>query len=144
MFSLDKNHCFRSKIWLNFSIVFFTDCWHRNNVLRKPISISDSQGNWIFSKGLTNDLGHKIEIFGLFILWLISIITLMIIENRAPWLVRRFAISRYNHRGVIITLKARSSHNGSQIFWCFGVGNWSILLFSRIIINAIILKQLVA
>ena len=65
-----------------------------------------------FQRGLTNDLGHKIEIFGLFILWLISIITLMIIENRAPWLARSFAMSRYNHRAVIITLKARSFRNG--------------------------------
>ena len=77
--------------------------------------------------------------------WLsyISIITLMIIENRALWLVRSLALSRYNHRAVVIT-KARSFQNGSQIFWCFGVGNWSIPLFSRIIINVIILNQLVA
>ena len=73
-----------------------------------------------------------------------SIITLMIIENRALWLARSFASSRYNHRAVIITLKASSFQNGSQICWCFGVGNWSIILFSRIIINVIILKQLVA
>ena len=53
----------------------------------------------------------------------------MIIESRALWLARIFALSRYNHR--------------SQIFWCFGVRNWSILLFSRIIVNVIILKQLV-
>ena len=70
---------------------------------------------------------------------LISIITLMIIENRAPWLARSFALSRYNHRAVIITLKASSFQNGSQIFWCFGVGNLSTILFSRIIINVIIL-----
>ena len=76
---------------------------------------------------------------------LVSIITLMIIENRALWLARSFASSRYNHRAVIITLKASSFQNGSQICWCFGVGNWSIILFSRIIINVIIiLKQLVA
>ena len=55
----------------------------------------------------------------------VSIITLMIIENRALWLARSFALSRYNHRAVIITLKASSFQNGSQIFWCFGVGNWS-------------------
>ena len=42
---------------------------------------------------------------------------------------------------MIITLKASSFQSGSQIFWCFGVGNWSIILFSRII-NVIILKQL--
>ena len=72
-----------------------------------------------------------------------SIITLMIIENRALWLARSFALSRYNHRVVIITLKASSFQNGSQICWCFGVGNRSIILFSRIIIKAIILKQLV-
>ena len=70
-----------------------------------------------------------------------SIITLMVIENRV---VRSFALSRYNHRAVIITLKASSFQNGSQVFWCFGVGNWSILLFFRKIINVIILKQLVA
>ena len=63
---------------------------------------------------------------------------LMIIENRALWLVRSVALSHYNHRAVIIR-KA-----GSQICWCFGVGNWSIILFSRKIINVVILKQLVA
>ena len=68
----------------------------------------------------------------------------MTIENRALWLARSFALPRYNHRAVIIALKASSFQNGSQIFWCFGVGNWSIILFSRIIINVIILKQLVA
>ena len=40
----------------------------------------------------------------------------MIIENRALWLARSFALSRFNHRLVIITLKASSFHNGSQIF----------------------------
>ena len=65
----------------------------------------------------------------------------MIIENRALWLARSFALSGYNHRAVIITLKASSFQSGSQIFGCFGVGNWSIILFSRII-NVIILKQL--
>ena len=74
----------------------------------------------------------------------LSIITLMIIENRALWLARSFASSRYNHCVVIITLKASSFQNGSQICWCFGVGNWSIILFSRIIVNVIIPKQLVA
>ena len=57
------------------------------------------------------------------------------------WLARSFALSRYNHCAVIITLKASSFQNRSQIFWCFGVRNWSILLFSRIIMNVIILKQ---
>ena len=32
----------------------------------------------------------------------------MIIENTAPWLARSFALSRYNHRAVIIALKASS------------------------------------
>ena len=73
----------------------------------------------------------------------ISIITLMIIENRALWLARSFASSCYNHHAVIITLKASSFQNGSQICWCFRVGNWSIILFSQIIINVVILKQLV-
>ena len=73
-----------------------------------------------------------------------SIITLMIIANRALWLARSFALSRYNHCAVITALKASSFQNGSQFFWCFGVGNRSIILFSWIIINVIILKQLVA
>ena len=55
-----------------------------------------------------------------------SIITLMIIENWALWLVRSFAPSSYNHRAVIITLEASSFQHGSQICWCFRVGNWSI------------------
>ena len=71
------------------------------------------------------------------IVWYYNI-TLMTIENRALWLARSFASSRYNHRAVIITLKASSFQNGSQICWCFGVGNWSIILFSRIIINVIV------
>ena len=63
----------------------------------------------------------------------------MIIENRAPSLAKSFALSRYNHRAVIITLNLASSFkNGSQICWCLGVGNWPIFLFSRIIINVII------
>ena len=65
----------------------------------------------------------------------------MIIEKRALWLARSFALSRYNQRKVIIALKASSFQNDSQIFWCFGVGNWSIILFFRIIINVIILKN---
>ena len=44
----------------------------------------------------------------------------MIIENRALWLARSFALSCYNHRAVIIALKASSFQNGSQIFGCFG------------------------
>ena len=72
-----------------------------------------------------------------------SIITLMTIENRTLWLARSFALSRYNHLAVIIALKANSFQNGSQIFWCFGVGDWSVILLSRII-NVVILKQLVA
>ena len=60
---------------------------------------------------------------------IISIITLMTIENRALWLARSFALSRYNPRAVIITLKASSFQNGSQICWCFGVGNWSKKFF---------------
>ena len=74
----------------------------------------------------------------------ISIITLMNIGIRALWLARSFALSRYNHHAVIITLKASSVQNGSQFCWCFGVGNCSIIIFSRIMINVIILKQLVA
>ena len=56
-----------------------------------------------------------------------SIITLMIIENWALWLARSFASSRFNHRAVIITLTASSFQHGSQICWCFRVGNWLIL-----------------
>ena len=41
----------------------------------------------------------------------------MIIENEALWLARSFALSRYNHRAGIITLKASSFQNGSQIFF---------------------------
>ena len=55
-----------------------------------------------------------------------SMIALMIIENRAQWLARSLALSRYNHRAVIKTLKASCFQNCSQICWCFGVGNWSI------------------
>ena len=57
-----------------------------------------------------------VESYGL---WEFSIITLMIIENRALWLARSFALSRYNHRAVIITLKANIFQNGSQIFFMF-------------------------
>ena len=42
------------------------------------------------------------------IIYTISIITLMIVENRTLWLARSFASSHYNHRAVIITLKASS------------------------------------
>ena len=44
-----------------------------------------------------------------------SIIKLMIIENRALCLARSFALSRYNHREGIITLKASSFQNRSPI-----------------------------
>ena len=60
-----------------------------------------------------------------------SIITLMIIKNRVLWLGRSSALFCCYHRAVIITLKASSFQNGSEIFWCFGVGNWWIILFSR-------------
>ena len=40
----------------------------------------------------------------------------MIIENRALWLARSFALYRYNHRAVIITLKAISFQNGARYF----------------------------
>ena len=42
------------------------------------------------------------------VIYTISIITLMIVENRALWLARSVASSHYNHRAVIITLKASS------------------------------------
>ena len=76
--------------------------------------------------GLLSDIGELSKI---------SIITLMIIKNRAVWLARSFTSSHYNHCPVIITLKASSFQNGSQICWCFRVGNWSIILFSQIIIH---------
>ena len=44
----------------------------------------------------------------------------MTIENRALWLGRSLALSRYNHRAVIIALKASSFQNGSQIFYVSG------------------------
>ena len=73
----------------------------------------------------------------------ISMITLMIIGSRALWLARSFALSCYNHRAMMITLKASSFQNGSQICWCFGVGNWSVmLLLSWIIINVIHTKTI--
>ena len=65
----------------------------------------------------------------------------MIIENRALWLARSFASSLYNH---VTAQWLYSFQNGSQICRCFGVGNRSIILFSQININVIILKQLVA
>ena len=40
----------------------------------------------------------------------------MIIENKELWLAGRFALSRYNHRVVIITLKATSFQNGARFF----------------------------
>ena len=42
------------------------------------------------------------------IIYTISIITFMFFENRALWLARSVASSHYNHRAVIITLKASS------------------------------------
>ena len=47
----------------------------------------------------------------------ISIVTLMIIENRALWLARSFASSHYNHLLEIIALKASSFQKGSQFCW---------------------------
>ena len=44
-----------------------------------------------------------VESYGL---WEFSINTLMIIENGALWLARSFASSCFNHRAVIVTLKA--------------------------------------
>ena len=44
-----------------------------------------------------------VESYGL---WEFSINTLMIIENGALWLARSFALSCFNHRAVIVTLKA--------------------------------------
>ena len=74
-----------------------------------------------------------------------SIITSMIMENRVLWYwVGALLHPTHNHHAVIITLKVSSFQNVSQICWCFGVGNWSIILFSRIIISVSILKQLVA
>ena len=94
------------------------------------------------SGGEKKRLSFASEVWLTNILSAFSTITSMIIENRALWLARNFALSRYNLRAVIIALKASSFQNGSQIFGCFGVGNWSIILFSQIIINVIILKQL--
>ena len=56
----------------------------------------------------------------------------MIIENRALRLAKSFALYRYNHRAVIITLKARSFQNGSQFFFMFR---------SRKLINTFILSN---
>ena len=39
----------------------------------------------------------------------------MIIENWALWMARSLASSHYNHRVTIITLKASSFQNGSQL-----------------------------
>ena len=44
-------------------------------------------------------------------LTIISMITSMIIENRALWLARSFALSRYNHRAVIIKLGTLRSND---------------------------------
>ena len=40
----------------------------------------------------------------------------MIIENRVLWLARSFALSCYNHRVVIIALKASSFQNAARFF----------------------------
>ena len=40
----------------------------------------------------------------------------MIIENRALWLARSFALSHYNHRTVIIALKASSFQMAARFF----------------------------
>ena len=66
-------------------------------------------------------LSDRYKIFTNDWLWIeicqISIITLMIIENKALWLAMSFALSNYNHRAVIIALKARSFQNSSQVFY---------------------------
>ena len=40
----------------------------------------------------------------------------MTIENRPLWLARSFALPHYNHRAVIIALKASSFQNGARFF----------------------------
>ena len=63
----------------------------------------------------TSFLAERVSLSYVYLLLTINIITLMIIENRALLLARSFALSRYNHRAVIITLKAGSFQNGRQI-----------------------------
>ena len=69
----------------------------------------------------------------------------MRIETRALWLARSFALSRYNHRAVIITLKAIAVLKITARFVDVSESevDQKLILFSRIIINVIILKQLV-
>ena len=40
----------------------------------------------------------------------------MIIENRPLWLANSFALSRYNHRAVIMALKASSFKMAARFF----------------------------
>ena len=44
----------------------------------------------------------------------------MIIENRALWLARSFALSRYNHHAVIIALKASVFKMAARFFYVWG------------------------
>ena len=69
----------------------------------------------------------------------------MRIENRVLWLARSFALSRYNHRAVIITLKAIAVLKMAARLVDISESevDQKLILFSRII-NVIILKQLVA
>ena len=95
---------------------------------------STFKGKWVYCEWVkaSNCLQHLIAKLPTFISYQSTLITLMIVENRALWLDRGFALSRYNHRTMIIALKASSFQNGSQIFWCFGVRNWSIIfIFSN-------------
>ena len=64
----------------------------------------------------------------------------MSIETRALWLARS-----YNHRAVIITLKAIAVLKMAARFVDVSESevDQKLILFSRIIINVIILKQLV-
>ena len=63
--------------------------------------------------------GQNLSTYAWLSILLFNIITLMIIKNRALWLARSFALSRYNHHAVITTLKASSFQNGSHIFLMF-------------------------
>ena len=56
----------------------------------------------------------------------------MTIENRGLWLARSFALSRYNHRAVIIALKASSFLSRAKL-----LANHSALF--SIVIDVIIL-----
>ena len=60
-------------------------------------------------------------------------------------MARSFALSRYNHRAVIITLKAIAVLKITARFVDVSESevDQKLILFSRIIINVIILKQLV-